>query len=131
MKAVCKLPIIRQYQAMSNDEFITVTASSTWTNAKTMQDCPHEYVVRGKTADVETYFAMFQTIKEHGVLRDWGGTMYQYLHPGDGYYYWKMTDQLPDSMIINRAKEHSVRVFTGDAIGVVRKPVFTAERKKL
>ena len=90
---------------MSDGEYIAVAKSCFWTYAKTMSQCPHEYIVRGKTADDETYFSMFQTIEERGKWREWCGTKYQYLHPGDGFYYWKMTDIIEESIIINRAKE--------------------------
>ena len=89
----------------NNNEFRTAAASFTWTFAKTMPECPHWYIVRGKTADDETYFAMFRAIEERGVWREWNGTPQQYLHPGDGYYYWKMTDDIEESIIINRASE--------------------------
>ena len=90
---------------LSNDKFISAAYSFTWTFAKTMPQCPHEYIVRGKTADDDTYFAMFRAIEERGVWREWNGTPQQYLHPGDGYYYWKMTNDINESTIINRAKE--------------------------
>jgi len=90
---------------MNKDEFSTAAKLFTWTYAKTMPQCPHWYIVRGKTADDATYFAMFRTIEDRGVWRDWNGVPQQYLHPGDGYYYWKMTDDINESIIINRAKE--------------------------
>jgi len=90
---------------LSNDKFTSAVHSFTWTFAKTMPQCPHEYIVRGKTADDDTYFALFRAIEERGVWREWNGTPQQYLHPGNGYYYWKMTDDINESTIINRAKE--------------------------
>ena len=93
-------------KVLNNDEFIIAAQSFTWTYAKTMPECPHEYIVRGKTADDETYFLMFNAIEERGEWREWYGTPRQYLHPGDGYYYWKMTDEIEESIIINRAKEN-------------------------
>jgi len=89
----------------SDIEFKKAADSFTWTYAKTMPQCPHEYIVRGKTADDDTYFAMFRAIEERDVWREWNGTLQQYLHPGDGYYYWKMTDDINESKIINRAEE--------------------------
>jgi hypothetical protein len=91
----------------TNDEFTSAARSFSWTYAKTMPQCPHEYIVRGKTADDETYFMMFRTIEAHGEWGKWNGTPRQYLHPGDGFYYWKMTDDIRESIIINRAKEPS------------------------
>ena len=92
---------------MNNGEFITAAQSSVWIYAKTMPDCPHEYIIRGKTANDETYFAMFKTIEERADWGEYAGTQYQYLHPDDGYYYWKMTGDMSESIIINRAKEES------------------------
>ena len=92
-------------EVLSNIEFVSASQSFIWTFAKTMPQCPHEYIVRGKTADDTTYFAMFRTIEAHGVWDKWSDTPRQYLHPGDGYYYWKMTDDMCESIIINRAKE--------------------------
>jgi hypothetical protein len=90
---------------LTNPEFITAAASFTWTYAKTMPQNPHEYIVRGKTADDETYYAMFRTIEDRGEWRSWNNEQYQYFHPGDGHYYWKMTNDIVESVIINRAKE--------------------------
>ena len=90
---------------MENNDFAKAAASLTWTFAKTMPQCPHEYIVKGKTADVEVYEMMFDTIGEHGGWGEWKGTPQQYYRPGDGYYYWRMTDDVNESVIINRAKE--------------------------
>jgi len=90
---------------LTNKEFVVAAQSFEWTFAKTMPECPHWYIVRGKTADDETYFAMFRAIEERGELREWYDSGYQYLHPGDGYKYWKMTDEMSESIILNRARE--------------------------
>ena len=94
-------------QDLTDDEFVSVAAAFTWTYAKTMPQYPHEYIVRGKTADDETYIAMFRSIEARGEWRTWiDGLNRQYIHPGDGYYYWKMTDCIEESIIINRAIEN-------------------------
>lgn len=89
----------------TNEEFINTVKSLEWTFAKTMPQIPHEYIVRGKTADEDTYVAMYNAIDSRGEPGDWNGTQYKYLHPGDGYKYWKMTDTIQESTIINRDKE--------------------------
>jgi hypothetical protein len=89
-------------EILQNDEFILTSQSFVWTFAKTMP----EYIVRGKTADDATYFAMFRAIESRGVWGEWNGTPRRYLHPGDGCYYWKMTDDMSESIIVNRAKEN-------------------------
>jgi len=95
-------------QSLTDNDFKKAAAGFTWTYAKTMPQCPHEYIVRGKTADDDTYFAMFRAIEERGVWREWNDSPQQYLHPGDGNYYWKMTDDINESIIINRATEESL-----------------------
>jgi len=90
---------------MTNDEFIIAAQSFIWTFAKTMPQWPHEYIVKGKTADHETYEAMFHAIGERGDWGDWKGTPRQYYRPGDGWYYWRMTEDVSESVIINRATE--------------------------
>jgi hypothetical protein len=93
-------------KTLTDSDFVAAAAAFTWTFAKTMPWCPHEYIVRGKTADDDTYFAMFRAIEARGEWGTWNSTPRQYLHPGDGYYYWKMTDDMRESIIINRAKEN-------------------------
>jgi len=90
---------------LTDAEFAHIATSFKWTYAKTMPECPHEYIVCRKTADDKTYYAMFRAIEERGEWREWEGTPYQYLHPGDGFHYWKMTDDISESVIINRARD--------------------------
>jgi hypothetical protein len=92
-------------KTLNNAEFVATAEKFMWTFAKTMPQCPHEYIVRGKTADEDTYLAMFRTIEARGEWGTWNNTPRQYLHPGDGYYYWKMTNDIRESIVINRAKE--------------------------
>ena len=61
-------------QVFTYKEFSTAASSFTWTYAKTMPQCPHEYIVRGKTADDDTYFAMFRTIEARGEGGTWNNT---------------------------------------------------------
>ena len=90
---------------MYDDIFTQRVASLNWTFAKTMPESPHEYIVRGKTVSDELFKAMFFAIESGGVLGEWDGVPYLYLYPGDGYRYWKMTDNIDESMIINRAPQ--------------------------
>jgi hypothetical protein len=70
--------------------------------AKTMADLPHWYVVRSRDNEQE-YVELFQKIGEHGVWEQFQGKAYLYYYPGDGYRYWRMTNDLDKSQIINRA----------------------------
>lgn len=96
---------IRNVKSYDNSEFTSAAEGLNWTFAKTMPECPHWYLVRGKTVDEDTYCAMFRAIEERGEWREWNGVPQQYLHPGGGYFYWKMTEDLRESVIINRAAE--------------------------
>jgi hypothetical protein len=70
--------------------------------AKTMADIPHWYVRRGPENEAE-YVELFRLIGEHGVWEQFQGKAYQYLYARDGYKYWRMSDDLSQSQIINRA----------------------------
>ena len=88
------------------EEFALNAASLTWTFAKTMTWIPHWYIVRGKTCrDDNLYVSLFNTIHALGCIGHFGKTERKYLHPGDGYKYWAMTEDITESVIINRAKE--------------------------
>jgi hypothetical protein len=71
--------------------------------AKTMPEAPHEYVVRTPENEA-AYVALFNLIVEHGVQERWGRRKYQYFYPGDGYKYWRMTNDIRYSRVLNRAR---------------------------
>jgi hypothetical protein len=71
--------------------------------AKTMAETPHAYVVRTGANEGE-YVKLFGLITEHGVWEEWKGRRYQYWYAGDGFKYWRMTDDVTESQVINRAK---------------------------
>lgn len=76
-----------------------------WTFAKTMPQCPHEYIVRGKcplSDDDFNYFVEMQ--RRYGVRQHWGKYNLPYLHI-DGYKYWTMDAELEETGVINREKE--------------------------
>jgi len=70
--------------------------------AKTMPEIPHEYVVRSPENE-EEYVALFHRIGEEGIWEKFQGQPYQYLYL-DGWKMWRMTNDLTQSRIINRAK---------------------------
>jgi hypothetical protein len=75
-----------------------------WTYAKTMPWCPHFYIVRNPAIE-ERYVKLWNAINEFGDVGYFGETRRLYLHLGDGYKYWHMSDDLSMSKIINRAKD--------------------------
>ena len=79
-----------------------ITALS-FREAKTMPECPHEYVVRTPENEA-AYVDLFNLIIEHGVQETWGGRKYQYWYPGDGWKYWRMTNDIRQSRVLNRAR---------------------------
>ena len=89
-----------------------------WTYAKTMPTCPHEYIVRGKTASEEIYMKLFETIEKYGVVEYFYKTPRKYLYLGDGYKYWHMCGDMnaelgtkytiDDSRVINRAVQENI-----------------------
>src|ERR1700731_4617967 len=74
--------------------------------AKTMPECPHEYVVRTPENEA-AYVALFNLIVEQGVHETWGRARYQYWYPGDGWKYWRMTNGIRQSRVLNRARAGS------------------------
>lgn len=96
-------------------DILAVIARLSFSVAKTMPQIPHQYTVRGKTADESDYVALHNAIRSRGVIERWHGRKVQrskpidrgpgrpmrYLYPGDGWRYWYMSD-LSRSKIINR-----------------------------
>ena len=75
-----------------------------WKFAKTMPQCPHEYIVRGKCPLTEEEFLDFvDAQRRFGVYERWGKYNFPYLHI-DGYKYWTMGDSYENTIISNRVK---------------------------
>jgi hypothetical protein len=70
--------------------------------AKTMPEIRHFYVVRSAENNAE-YEALFHLIAEQGVWEEFQGRRYQYLYLGP-WKYWRMNNDLANSVVINRAK---------------------------
>lgn len=69
-----------------------------------MPQWPHWYIVR--EPDVEELFVrLFEMTKTDGKWECFYETPRQYWYAGDGYKYWRMTDDLSQSRVINRCKE--------------------------
>ena len=85
------------------DSGIYPIAVLSFREAKTMPECPHEYAVRTPENEA-AYVALFNLIIEHGVPETWGGRRYWYWYPGDGWKYWRMTNDVRHSRVLNRAR---------------------------
>ena len=82
------------------DRMRELIALCTWTFAKTMPQCPHEYFVRHKCqlSDEESlYFVNMQ--RWYGIHERWGPYNHPDLHI-DGHKYWTMGDTYESTVII-------------------------------
>lgn len=78
-------------------------ARCTWTFAKTMPWCPHEYIVRGKCPLTEEEFLHFiEMQRKFGKVERWGKYITPYLYIDD-YKYWTMGAPAEETMVMNRA----------------------------
>jgi hypothetical protein len=80
-----------------------IIAALSFRVAKTMPEIPHEYVVRTPENEA-AYVALFNLIVAEGVHGKWGRSRYQYWYPGDGWKYWRMTNDIRQSRVLNRAR---------------------------
>jgi hypothetical protein len=85
--------IMRRYENRS-----TMMTSNSLREAKTMLEAPHEYVVRTPENEA-AYVALFILIGENGVQEKWGRYKYKYWYPGDGWKYWRMTNDIRYSRV--------------------------------
>ena len=86
------------------DKLRSMIARCKWTFAKTMPQCPHEYIVRGKCPLSDEDFVYFVNMqREHGVKEQWGKFNFPYLYIDD-YKYWTMGAPIEETTIINRAR---------------------------
>lgn len=86
-------------------EIKQIIARFNWRFAKSMNDIPHWYIVKNKKdkRDAEDYEKLYMYIFENHYIRYFYGKPYKYCDIGD-YSYWIMTDDIRESIIINRAK---------------------------
>jgi len=82
-------------------------AALSFREVKTMPEAPHEYVVRTPKNEA-AYVALFDLIIEHGVHEMWGGRRYWYWYAGDGWKYWRMTNDIRQSRVLNRTRAEAV-----------------------
>ena len=86
-------------------EILDFIHTAQWRFAKTMPQCPHEYVVREWWPDQEQVFErLVMLIREHGYDAQFAGRTYRYLDI-DGWQYWTMGAPLEETTIINRCKK--------------------------
>ena len=91
-----------QHNALA--ELQNTVAALDWRFAKTMPQWPHWYIVRDPNIE-NVYVKLFQATIDHGKWEYFFKKQRQYLYLGDGFKYWRMTDDLNKSRIINRCHE--------------------------
>lgn len=91
--------------SVSKAEVISIINRFEWRFAKSMPQIPHWYTVKSKynKRDAEDYEKLYTYIMENHYIRYFYGKPYKYCDIGD-YSYWIMTDDIRESIIINRAK---------------------------
>lgn len=104
-RVLAGLRLLNKYlHIYSEDAIRQYIGKCIWTFAKTMPQCPHEYIVKGKcplSAEEFEHFVWTQRVL--GKVEDWRSYRQPYLYI-DGYKYWTMGCELEATTVINRAK---------------------------
>lgn len=85
---------------MDKEQAREFVAECKWTFAKSMPDCPHDYIVRSKV-DGEKFVALALLIRAKGTVKPWGKYRHVYLEL-DGFNFWTMGAPIEQTTIINR-----------------------------
>ena len=86
------------------NKLCSMIARCEWTFAKTMPQCPHEYIVRNKCPLSDEEFVYFVNMqRNYGKIERWGKYITPYLYIDD-YKYWTMGAPIEETIIINRAR---------------------------
>ena len=93
----------QQWQTMPLAEQRDFIASNSWTFARTVPQCPHEYVLLWKCRSEENFFRFAMTIRRCGYDEKFHDKLMRYLDV-DGTRYWTMGDLLETTWVLNRAK---------------------------
>jgi hypothetical protein len=104
-RVLAGLRLLNKYMHLYDEDDIRLFINRCqWTFAKTMPQCPHEYIVKDKcplSAEEFEHFVWTQRVL--GSPEDWGSYRQPYLYI-DGYKYWTMGCELEATTVINRAK---------------------------
>lgn len=89
---------------MNEQEIIKIIETLQWKFAKSMPQMPHWYTVRQKNNPElnEMYEKLYYYIRDNHYEKKFYRKTYKYCDIGD-YMYWAMTDDITESIIINRA----------------------------
>jgi hypothetical protein len=97
-------------------EILDFIKTSQWCFAKTMPQCPHEYVIRKWRPDKEPVFERFvMIICKRGYDARFMDATYRYLEI-DGWKYWTMGAVLNETIVINRAEVEAKTSNAGNGV---------------
>lgn len=102
MKSITSL-MARDFKKVFEENLHTFINSVKWTFAKTMQDWPHEYIVREKVNEI-LFCQLVLYIRNNG----YAGKFYKkeiIYFDEDGFTYWTMGAPIEETKIINRCKK--------------------------
>ena len=102
-KAEYTAPSPHQESSLTLPELRAFVTHSSWTYAKTMPECPHEYTLRKKAADEALFERFVMHIRHHGYRARWKRSLHTHLDL-DGWQYWTMGAPFSATILINRAK---------------------------
>ena len=90
---------------ITKDEARKIISRFKWKFAKSMPTIPHYYTVKNtkNDRDAADYEKLYNYIFENHYIRYFYGKPFKYVDIDD-YTYWIMTDDIRESIIINRAK---------------------------
>lgn len=78
-----------------------------WTYARTMPQCPHEYLLLWKAKSEADFLRFVMTVRQFGYDQDYFGKRHRYLDVA-GWRYWTMGAQMEATWVLNRAKNADV-----------------------
>ena len=73
--------------------------------AKTMKQFPHAYTLKREWDMPKQFERVVMFIRENGKREHWNYGKYYIYYYYKGYKYWTMGDTLPNTILINRAKD--------------------------
>jgi hypothetical protein len=91
-----------QWASLTMPELRDFIACNSWIFARTMPQCPHEYVLLWKCTSEDIFFRFAMTIRRFGYDEYFFSKKMRYLDV-DGRRYWTMGDLLATTWVLNRA----------------------------
>jgi hypothetical protein len=103
MAEVNQNPDTVEWVTMQVPELRDFIERNLWVYARTMPQCPHEYVTLWHSSSEEAFFRFVSTVRRYGYDQRFFSRTHRYLDLG-GWKYWTMGDELRTTWILNRAR---------------------------